>query len=323
MKYFVIIFTLSLPLSSASAATCKGTFFKIVLHGGSGAGNKPEEFQKEMKKGAIAALKIGYQLASTGGSAENIVVAVISSLEDSPYFNAGKGAIHNKAGFAELDASIMRGRDRNAGAVAASRSIKNPIKGAQAFMNRSEHLMFVDRGADKFAKALGLETVENSYFKSNVAIENANRHSSLGTVGAVVLDKCGNLAAGTSTGGYSTKVPGRVGDSPIIGAGTFADNESCAVSATGQGEIFIRWSAAYDTCALVEYKGWDVTKASEDVIAKVKSAGAQESGLIVLDKEGNHAWPYSSKGMLRGMVEESGNGSVAIIGEPSGFHVEK
>ena len=301
------------------AAPCKGKNFKVVIHGGSGAGNKPKDFQEKMKLDAAKALQAGFEAAMNGRRAEEVVVEVLSVLEDSPYFNAGRGGNPNKAGFTELDSSIMRGRDRNAGAVAAVRHIKNPIKGAYAIMTKSKHLMFVDRGADKLAEEFGLETVENDYFRPKVSISLSDPNFTSGTVGAVVLDRCGDIAAGTSTGGFATKVPGRVGDSPIIGAGTYAENKSCAVSATGQGEIFIRWNAASDTCALVKYKGWSIEKAAEVVINKVKKAGAKEAGLIVLNQKGKHAWPYHSKGMLRGSISADGEGLVVVTGKPLTF----
>jgi beta-aspartyl-peptidase (threonine type) len=231
------------------------------------------------------------------------VAAAISALEDSPLFNAGRGGIPNRAGFVELDASIMEGRHLNAGAVAAVRVIKNPIAAARAAMEHSPHLMFVDRGAVAFARQQKLDIVDPGYFL--VPTKKTSKGKS-GTVGAVALDRCGDLAAGTSTGGYNTKIPGRVGDSPIIGAGTYADNKTCAVSATGHGEYFIRFAAAHDVSALVAYRGWTIKKAAAHVIHnKLKPAGGL-GGFIVIDRKGNMAWPYSSKGMIRGYIKQSG-----------------
>lgn len=309
------------PFYASASGPCHGKEFKIVLHGGAGAGKKPVSVHGKMKAAAQSALRLGYKMAKKGEPSEKVVMAVVSSLEDSPYLNAGRGAIQNEAGFVELDASIMRGRDRNAGAVAAVRTIKNPIKAAYAVMNQTRHVFFVDRGADELAKSLGLEIVKNSYFKTSQMKGAMQKESVTGTVGAVVLDRCGDISAGTSTGGFVTKIPGRVGDSPIIGAGTFADNESCAVSGTGHGEIFIRWSAAYDTCALVKYKGWNIQRASQAVIDKVKKGGAQSAGLIVINRKGDHAWPFSSQGMLRGVIDQTGRGLVALTSKGDRFYM--
>lgn len=282
---------------------CTGKKFVLLVHGGAGAGGAPAELQKKRERIMRNALRAGQRVLKRGGTAVAGVVAAISYLEDSPIFNAGRGGIPNKEGFAELDASIMDGRDRNAGAVAAVRTIKNPIRAALAVMEKSEHVMFVDRGADQFAKEMGLEIVEPKYFL--VDKKKPAKPSKSGTVGAVALDRCGNLAAGTSTGGYTSKAPGRVGDSPIIGAGTFADNATGAVSATGWGEYFIRWSAAHDISALIEYKGLSVSEAAQTVMDKIKAAGAT-GGVIVLDKEGNIAFPFNSLGMIRGHVNQAG-----------------
>jgi len=245
-------------------------------------------------------------------TAVEAVTAAVKALEDSPLFNAGRGGIPNRAGFVELDASIMEGRKQNAGAVAAVRAIKNPIAAARAAMERSPHLMFVDRGAVAFARAQGLEIVDPSYF---LVPGKKTTGGKSGTVGAVALDRCGDLAAATSTGGYNTKVPGRVGDSPVIGAGTWADNRTCAVSATGHGEYFIRFAASHDVAALVEYRGWSVRKAAAHVIhEKLKPAGGL-GGFIALDRKGNMAWPFSSVGMIRGYIRHTGEMKLGVFKE--------
>ena len=285
--------------------------FTLVVHGGAGAGDYPAPVRAKKFKVMQAALQIGEAILAKGGTAAEAVVKTIAALEDSGDFNAGKGAIANKAGFVELDASLMTGQDRNAGAVAAVRTIKNPILAARAVMARSEHVMMVDRGAEAFARGLGLTMVPSEYFLKTRPPPGFAK-SKKGTVGAVALDRCGHLAAGTSTGGYNAKTPGRVGDSPIIGAGTFADDQTCAVSATGWGEYFIRWAAAYDVSALMAYRGMAVGPAARTVLDKIRQQGAT-GGLIAVDKNGRMAWPFTSKGMMRGYVKNSGEMRIGIF----------
>ena len=269
-----------------------------------------------MKKlvGMETALKVGERILASGGTAVDAVVASVKHMEDSGLFNAGKGAIANKAGFVELDASLMTGHGRNAGAVAAVRTLKNPIEAARAVMEKSEHVMIVDRGAEAFAKSVGLEFVPPDYFLQHRkrSARQPKKGSKSGTVGAVAKDRCGNLAGGTSTGGYTAKTPGRVGDAPLIGAGTYADNETVAVSATGWGEYFIRWAAAYDVSALVGYAGLSVDEAARRVLAKIHKQGAT-GGLIAVDKSGAISMPFTSKGMIRGFVDHSGQMKVGIF----------
>lgn len=282
----------------------------LLIHGGAGAGKAPAAVLKKQRAVLARVLRRGNAILRRGGSAVEAVTASISALEDSPLFNAGRGGIPNKAGFVELDASIMEGRRLNAGAVAAVRLIKNPIAAARAAMERSPHLMFVDRGAVAFARAHKLAIKKPGYFLVPGGKKKPGGKS--GTVGAVALDRCGDLAAGTSTGGYNTKVPGRVGDSPIIGAGTYANNKTCAVSATGHGEFFIRFAAAHDVSALVEYRGWSIQKAADHVIhKKLKPAGGL-GGFIVIDARGNMAWPYSSRGMIRGYIKHTGEMKLGV-----------
>lgn len=302
------------PVGAAQteAPACRASNrFVLLVHGGAGAGARPVDVQEAQIKVLHQVLQDGGEQLQSGATATEAVTRVIEALEDSPWFNAGRGGIPNRAGFVELDASIMRGQDRNAGAVAAVRTIKNPILAAKAAMENSDHLMFVDRGAVDFARAQGLELVSPQYFLVDPEIAHPNE-TKAGTVGAVALDRCGNLAAGTSTGGYTTKTPGRVGDSPIIGAGTWADNASCAVSATGWGELFIRHGAARDVAARIEYLGESVAIAARQVLDRIQAAGAT-GGLIVLDRRGQAAWPYTSSGMLRGLVDETGNLSLGVM----------
>jgi beta-aspartyl-peptidase (threonine type) len=250
-------------------------------------------------------------------------------MEDSPLFNAGKGAVFTNAGTNELDASIMDGSNLMAGAVAGVTTIRNPIRAAYAVMTKSEHVMLVGRGAEQFAEARGLEIVPPSYFfdslryeqlldmKKEVGAEKSSEGAfpwdkKFGTVGCVALDQFGNLAAGTSTGGMSNKKYNRVGDSPIIGAGTYANNNTCAVSGTGWGEYFIRLNVAHDISALMEYGDLSVTEAADSVIMQKLPKLGGDGGIIALDRQGNFAMTFCTKGMYRGYITKSGQGKTFI-----------
>lgn len=300
---------LVLAASAAGAEPCaKSERFTILVHTGSAELKNPAAAAMlgDRKKVIASVLEEAGAALKAGGSALDAVELAVRRLEDSGKFNAGKGAIQNKEGDVELDASIMEGAQRRAGAVAAVRAIKNPIAGARAVMEKSEHVMFVGAGADRFAAGAGVETAAPGYFtntgKKPVPDPAAKKS---GTVGAVALDRCGNLAAGTSTGGYTVKTPGRVGDSPVIGAGTYAANETCAVSATGHGEYFIRWAVARDISARMEHRGESVAAAAAAVIDNLDKKGGK-GGVIALDAKGNMAWPFSSSSMLRGYLNEKG-----------------
>jgi beta-aspartyl-peptidase (threonine type) len=314
----------------------------LAIHGGAGVLSKemlkPGK-EREYREKLLEALKAGHaELGKSSGTSLDAVVAAIKVLEDSPLFNAGKGAAFTRDGKNELDASLMDGRSKKAGAVAGVTTIKNPIVGARIVMEKSRHVLMTGRGAELMATENGAEIVDPAYFwtelrwkmlQDELMREKAppkkpaqGKQSStsrlpggtyrFGTVGCVARDKEGNLAAGTSTGGMTLKRSGRLGDSPIIGAATYAKNESCAVSATGDGEYFIRAVAAHDIAALVEYKGLSVAQASKVVIhEKIKSAGG-EGGVIVLDVKGNAAFTYSSEGMYRGYVTADGKYHVMI-----------
>jgi len=299
----------------------------LVVHGGAGNITKNNlsdstAYKEKLKE----ALEKGFDTLKKGGTSLDAVVVVIKILEDSPLFNAGKGAVFNSEGKNELDAAIMDGKTLKAGAVAGVTTVKNPIVAARAVMEKTIHVMLTNAGADKFAKEQGLDIVEPSYFfdqkrweqylknkdKSDIGDTNPilNKY---GTVGVVALDIYGNLAAGTSTGGLSNKKYGRVGDSPIIGAGTYANNKTCAVSCTGTGEYFIRNVVAYDISALMEYKGWPVQKAAEYVInEKLKSQGG-DGGLIALDSKGNFVMPFNTAGMFRGYANSNGEIKVMLF----------
>jgi beta-aspartyl-peptidase (threonine type) len=299
----------------------------IVIHGGAGNLN-PEDFTAEKDKPYLdkltEALETGAKILESDGSSLDAVVATINILEDSPLFNAGKGAVFNADGVNELDASIMDGKTLNAGAVAGVTTIKNPINAARLVMEKSGHVMLIKDGAEKFALENGLQMVDPSYFFTEKRWKNLQEAKQReqkkledqtkkgGTVGCAALDKMGNLAAGTSTGGMTNKKYGRVGDSPIIGAGTYANNQSCAVSATGHGEYFIRNVVAYDISARILYRNETLEYAADQVIKRLKSQGGN-GGVIALDKDGNIAMPFNTTGMFRGFYKAGGKPEVHIF----------
>lgn len=315
--------------------------YVMVIHGGAGTilkKNMTPEKEVLYKEVLRDALQQGYDLLKSGKSSLDAVEASIHVMEDSPLFNAGKGAVFTHDGKNELDASIMDGKTQSAGAVAGVTTIRNPISAARAVMEKSEHVMMMGKGAEIFAKEAGLELVDPKYFwtqerweglqralkedSTRAVLDHGSKSSKLGiqniddkfgTVGAVALDLQGNLAAGTSTGGMTNKKYGRVGDAPIIGAGTYANNETVGVSCTGWGEFYIRNVAAYDVSALVEYKGLSLDEASKIVIGKIDKMGG-DGGLIALDKNGNVAMPFNTAGMYRGTVTEDGLIDVQIYG---------
>lgn len=292
--------------------------FGIVIHGGAGKivkGSMSPEREAEYAAKLSEVLATGYKILSEGGSSLDAVQSVIKLMEDSPLFNAGKGAVLTEKGVAELDASIMDGKTLAAGAVAGIKHVKSPITLARLVMEKSPHVMMIGDGAEEFAKQNDLEMVENEYFitkerwesyqKALKREEEKKKIEKHGTVGAVALDKSGNIAAGTSTGGMMMKKFGRVGDAPIIGAGTYANNNTCGVSATGHGEYFIRIGVAKDISSLMEYKGMKLVDASEAVIKKVGNLGGT-GGVIALDKNGNVAMPFNTEGMYRGYYMSGG-----------------
>jgi L-asparaginase / beta-aspartyl-peptidase len=312
----------------------------LVIHGGAGVRAKKEmtpELEAKYREALEEALKKGYEaLTRDKGTSLDGVVAAIRVLEDSPLFNAGKGAVFTNDGRNELDASIMEGKERRAGAVAGVGTIRNPITAARVVMEKSPHVLLVGRGAELFVADHGIEFVDPSYFWTKerwVALQRAKeaekkdpkkkgelprqRDRYFGTVGAVALDAQGNLAAGTSTGGMTNKRYGRVGDSPIIGAGTYADNAACGVSCTGHGEVFIRHAAASDVVARMKYKKIGVKEAAEEVIGSLPDEEDGVGGLIALDAKGNFAMPRSPKceGMYRGYATQDGKFKVMIYAD--------
>lgn len=290
--------------------------YALVIHGGAGTirkANMSPEKEKAYTEALRAALEAGEAILKNGGSSEDAVIATIKIMEDSPLFNAGVGAVFTHEGKNELDASLMRGNDLAAGAVAGVRTVKNPIELAQKVMNESRHVLLTGRGAETFAKDMKVAQVDNKHFFTQErwdrlqsvkkSEESGFRPKKHGTVGCVALDKKGNIAAGTSTGGLTNKRWGRVGDSPIIGAGTYANNETCGVSATGQGEYFIRAAIAYDIHAQMAYNGKSAQQAADllmqDKLTKMGGLG----GVIVMDAKGNIAWSFNTEGMYRASLK--------------------
>lgn len=318
----------------------------LVIHGGAGGpsqGSMPEEKEQQYKEKLSEALTVGTSILEKGGSSMDAVEAVILFMEDCPLFNAGKGAVYNDEGVAELDASIMDGSTLMAGAVAGVKTIRHPVSAARLVMTKTSHVLLMGEGAELFAKEQGLELVDPSWFQTPARTEQYERmkkyleekelkyqeinrdekkehtdtvrmvdDKTKGTVGAVALDNMGNLAAATSTGGLMMKMKGRIGDTPIIGAGTYANNATCAVSCTGTGEYFIRNVIAYDVSALMEYKGFSLDEAANYLInEKLKSQGG-DGGLIAVDKDGNIAMPFNTNAMFRGYAKAK-EGSVVEI----------
>jgi len=293
--------------------------YVLVIHGGAGTilkENMSPETEEAYLNKLHEALDTGEDILKSNGAALDAITAAIMVLENSPLFNAGKGAVFTAEGINEMDASIMEGSQLEAGAVTGVRHIKNPILAARAVMEKTHHVLLTGAGAEELAVTVGLEMVDSSYFytesrwKSYIrAKDKAEKH---GTVGAVALDKHGNLAAGTSTGGMTYKMKGRVGDSPIIGAGTYADNNTCAVSATGHGEYFIRNVVAYDISALMKYEDMTLQQAADEVIMNKLRAIGGDGGIVAVDKDGHVSMTFNTAGMYRGFIKSNGKREVLI-----------
>lgn len=336
-KYSILLVCLWLP--SVLFAQNKGQI-TIAIHGGAGTITRalmtPEK-ERAYREVLEKALRTGHGILKNGGTSMDAVEATIKIMEDSPLFNAGKGAVFTHEGKNELDAAVMDGLTGKAGAVAGVTTVRNPISAARAVMEKSEHVLLMGKGADEFAKLKGLTIVEPFYFftenrwnglqkaiqEEKIKLDHADSSSraddliftegrKFGTVGCVALDEFGNLAAGTSTGGMTNKRFGRVGDAPLIGCGTYANNATCAVSATGHGEYFIRSVVGYDIAALMEYKKLSVKKAADLVVMKKLVERGGEGGVIALDSKGNVAMPFNSEGMYRGSMKADGIPHVAI-----------
>ena len=335
-KYIYLIFAL-LVVSSCKEETkevpeniqneSEKVEFSIIIHGGAGSirrDNMPEEKETEYRQKLEEAIRVGYTILKNGGTSLDAVQKTINILEDSPLFNAGKGAVFTHEGVNEHDASIMEGKTLNAGASAGTKTVKNPINLARAVMDNSPHVLLSREGAETFAAEQGIEIVEPSYFSTEKKLKSLKRvkasennkvasfydsdlqDSKFGTVGCAALDKHGNLAAGTSTGGMTNKRWGRIGDSPIIGAGTYANNNTCAVSSTGWGEFFIRGMVAHDISALMEYKGLTLKEAAHLVIQKKLPELGGDGGVVAIDKNGNMVMEFNTQGMFRATMNDKG-----------------
>ena len=316
--------------------------FAIIIHGGAGTilkKNMTNEKEAEYKAKLEEAIKVGHTILKNGGTSQEAVLKTIQVMEESPLFNAGKGAVFTHEGTNELDASFMDGKTLNAGAVAGVTDVKSPIELAIKVMTDSEHVMLSGKGASTFAKEKGLEIVDPSYFYTENRFKSLERirerekteldhddkkaafydvdikDSKFGTVGCVALDKEGNIAAGTSTGGMTNKRWGRIGDAPIIGSGTYANNKTCGVSSTGWGEYFIRSQVAYDISAQMEYKNKSLKEATTDVIQNKLTKLGGTGGVVALDKNGNMSFEFNTAGMYRASMDDKGNLVVKIYKE--------
>ena len=349
LTYFIVLFLLfgckneekssSDALNSSKNSMEKAENFGIVIHGGAGTilkENLSDSLETAYKAKLKEAISTGYEILKNGGSSLDAVTQTINIMEDSPLFNAGRGAVFTHDGSNELDASIMDGATLNAGAIAGVKHIKNPINLAKDVMQKSEHVMLYGAGAEEFARSLGYKMMDTSYFYTQNRYESLQKvlekekaknekkvsftdpfikNSKFGTVGCAALDKHGNLAAGTSTGGMTNKRWNRIGDAPIIGAGTYAKNATCAVSSTGWGEYFIRSVVAYDISALMEYKGMTLQEAAREVIQKKIPALGGDGGIVAIDKDGNVAMEFNTSGMYRATMNSKGDLIIKIYKE--------
>jgi beta-aspartyl-peptidase (threonine type) len=330
MRRMLLVLSLAMPIAHAQESKPVA----LVIHGGAGTMSRADldaDTERDIRAALERALDAGNAILRDGGEALDAVTAAIVVLEDDPHFNAGKGAVFNAEGVNELDASIMDGATARAGAVAGLHRVRNPIRLARAVMEKSKHVMLIGDGAEQFAKSVGVELVDPSYFRTEhrwKALQDAKAEEAaaekagaavvlpasayFGTVGAVALDAKGHIAAATSTGGMTNKKWGRVGDAPIIGAGTFAD-DNCGVSGTGWGEFFIRLSVAHDICARVAYRGDTLAAAADEVVMKRVPALGGDGGIIALDAKGNIAMPFNTDGMYRGWIRPDGTRGTAIF----------
>jgi len=339
-KFYLFIFLLSIlsvscqdkpadqtePSTDANPVTQKQAV-AIVIHGGAGVMSRDrmsEDKQKEYKAKLDEAISKGHSILDEGGTAMEAVMRTINILENSPLFNAGKGAVFNHEGYNELDASIMDGETLNAGAIAGVTTVKNPINLAHEVMVNSKHVLLSGSGAEEFARSRNIVMVDTAYFSTPSRLESLKRAQNktalldwedhkFGTVGCVALDKEGNIVAGTSTGGMTNKRWNRIGDSPIIGAGTYANNKSCGVSSTGHGEYFIRAAVAYDISALMLYKNMSLQEASEEVVMKKLVDLGGDGGIVALDKDANISMVFNTPGMFRASINKEGQKEIKIF----------
>ena len=296
--------------------------FAIVVHGGAGTilkKNMSDEMELAYKLKLEEAINAGYNILEKNGSSKDAVEQTIKILENSELFNAGKGSVLSNKGVVEMDASIMNGQNLNAGAISGIKTIKNPISAARLVMEKSEHVFLSGEGAEEFAKLQGLDIIDNEYFITETRLKsllNAKKRDSIkdnkfGTVGCVAIDKFGNITSGTSTGGMTNKKWNRIGDVPIIGAGTYANNNTCGISSTGWGEYFIRNVVAYDISSQIEYKKISIDLAAKNTLKKVKDLGGN-GGVIGIDKNGNILMDFNTEGMYRGYKKSDGESEISI-----------
>jgi L-asparaginase / beta-aspartyl-peptidase len=321
MKGIILVVITLIIILATQVIDIKGTpepkekKYALVLHGGAGytSRNIPDSLKEVYIKSLTEALTIGKTILEDGGTAIEAVEKVAVYLEDNPNFNAGKGAVFTSAGGHELDASIMSGIDLSCGAVAGVKHIKNPISLARLVMEKSPHVLFHSEGAEAFGKKMNVTFVENDYFHTPEQLQKWEKYKEAniqGTIGCVALDTEGNLAAATTTGGMTGKMPGRIGDSPLVNAGTYANNKTCAVSATGKGELFIRNTVAYNISALMEYKNMSLKDAARFMIHERLPEGS--GGIIAVDKDGNYSFEYNTESMFRGVADSKGTFEVKI-----------
>ena len=338
MKYSILLLVSLLVLSchdspklSKEKNVVRAQKFGIVIHGGAGVikkENMTDSLQKAYEEKLDEAISVGHKILADGGTALEAVQKTINVMENSPLFNSGKGAVLNADGIAELDASVMDGKTKNAGAISGVQHIKNPINLAYKVMNESDHVMLSASGAEDFAKLHDLEFVDNDYFiteRRRKALESSKAreqgvssnefylsNEKYGTVGCAALDQEGNLAAGTSTGGMTNKKYGRIGDSPIIGAGTYANNKTCAISATGHGEYFIRGVVAHDISAMMQYQGISLEQAAKNVIQKKLTDMGGTGGIIGIDKKGKVVMEFNTPGIFRATKNMKGETEIKM-----------
>ena len=319
MKLLVYYFFIILTLNSCSK---NNNHFAIVVHGGAGTilkKNMSDEMELAYKLKLEEAINAGYNILEKNGSSKDAVEETIKILENSELFNAGKGSVLSNKGVVEMDASIMNGQNLNAGAISGIKTIKNPISAARLVMEKSEHVFLSGEGAEEFAKLQGLDIIDNEYFITETRLKsllNAKKRDSIkdnkfGTVGCVAIDKFGNITSGTSTGGMTNKKWNRIGDVPIIGAGTYANNNTCGISSTGWGEYFIRNVVAYDISSQIEYKKISIDLAAKNTLKKVKDLGGN-GGVIGIDKNGNILMDFNTEGMYRGYKKSDGESEISI-----------
>ncbi len=314
----MLTFFVDLPGQKSNNKPEKSTKYTIVIHGGAGTISPeiPDSIKQAYINSLSEALRIGKNILASGGTSLDAVEKVLRYFESDPKFNAGIGAVYTSKGTHEMDAAIMNGSDLSCGAVAGVEHIKHPISLARLVMEKTPHVLLAYEGAEEFAKSVGVHLVKASFFDTPERYKQWQNYldklksEKHGTVGCVALDEHGNLAAGTSTGGMTNKMPGRIGDSPLIGDGTYANNKTCAVSCTGWGEKFIKNTVAFRVSALMEFKGMTLKQAADEII--YKTLQPNDGGLIAVDKNGNYTMPFNTEGMFRGVANSSGKFEVKI-----------